>query len=161
VTPRRERRCLRGRIPSALSALDPDPHGTHARTVPRRATGRNPPSAARFANPPAEELGRTELRMTFLALHGERGSDRRPARGAAGAQLPATPWARAGQLALGLGEVPHRVPARETERDPVAEGLPPLFLDPVALGACQAQCGSISDRTRTSAAWSSPAASTS
>ena len=42
---------------------------------------------------------------------------------------------RRGQLTLALEEVALRVPAAEAERDPVAERLPALLLDPVAFGA--------------------------
>ena len=38
------------------------------------------------------------------------------------------------KLGLALEEVALRVPAAEAEGNPVAERLPPLLLDPVALG---------------------------
>ena len=41
----------------------------------------------------------------------------------------------AGSSVLVVEEVAQRVPAGEAERDPVAERLPPLLLDPVALGS--------------------------
>jgi hypothetical protein len=93
------------------------------------------PLPARAADRRAEELGGADLRATLLALDGKGRRDRRGALGAAVPERPPARRASLRQIRLVLEEVALRVPAPEAERDPIAERLAALFLDPVPLRA--------------------------
>src|SRR5262249_19352286 len=80
-----------------------------------------------------EELRRPHRRAALVALDRERGRDRRIALGTAVAQLASAVGALRGKVGLVVEEVPLREAAAKAERHPVAERLPSLLLDPVAL----------------------------
>ena len=80
-----------------------------------------------------EELGWAHLCAALLALHCERRRDRSAAGRTTVTQLSSTGWADAREIGLALEEVALGVAAAKAEGHPVAERLPPLLLNPVAL----------------------------
>src|SRR5262249_36341061 len=100
------------------------------------STGQTIASAAGLADRAAEEVRRPERRCALLALDGERGRDQGPAGLAAMPELAPALGARRGQVGLELFEEAHGEPALDAERDPIAQGLAPFLLDPVADRLC-------------------------
>jgi hypothetical protein len=104
----------------------------------RRLTNLASPLLPRSADGRAEKLRVAQGRATFLALDRERRGDRRRARRAPVPKQAAALRTGGRKLRLVVEEIAQRVPAGEAERDPVAERLAPLLLDPVPPGWCHA-----------------------
>jgi hypothetical protein len=107
-------------------------HERHVRSAPYPGTV--PGGTARLASATdlhAELLGRPQLGAALFALDRERGGKARAAAGTLRSQLAAALRALGGQLVHVLLEVTLHEAAAEAERDPIAERLAPLLLQPV------------------------------
>jgi len=84
-----------------------------------------------LADRATKSFGGAQLIAADLAVHDEDRAEARVAGRAPRAHLASALGTSAGQLALRFVEVALRESAGEAERDPIAEGLAALFLEPV------------------------------
>jgi hypothetical protein len=92
-----------------------------------------PPLTCRLADRAAEQLGGAHRCAALLALDEERRRKSCVARRAATADIRVALRTGGRNVGLEVVEVAHGEAAHEAERDPVAERLPALLLNPVAL----------------------------